>query len=109
MGSFPSQGNIRVIWVGVEEGGENLKVLADSVESSLRSLGFRRDKDFVAHATVARVKRLAPSDRERLLRAVERYKDYDFGEMIVENFRLKKSTLTPKGPIYEDVEIYKLE
>ncbi|WP_457550196.1 RNA 2',3'-cyclic phosphodiesterase [Archaeoglobus sp.] len=108
LGSFSYQGNIRVVWVGVEDGGENLKMLADAVESSLRSLGFRRDKDFVAHATVARVKKISPSDREKLLRAVERYKDYNFGEMVVENFRLKKSTLTPKGPIYEDVEIYEL-
>ncbi len=108
LGSFPPQGNIRVVWVGVEDDGENLKMLADAVESSLRSLGFRRDKEFVAHATVARVKRLAPSDREKLLRAVERYRDYDFGEMVVENFRLKKSTLTPKGPIYEDLEVYEL-
>ncbi|ADB58605.1 RNA 2',3'-cyclic phosphodiesterase [Archaeoglobus profundus] len=109
LGSFPPQGNIRVVWVGVEEGEENLKVLADAVESSLRSLGFKRDKDFVAHATVARVKRLAPSDKERLLKVVEKYKDYDFGEMVVDVFKLKKSTLTPKGPIYEDIEVYRLE
>ncbi len=108
IGYFPSQSSMRVVWVGVEEGRENLRGLSDMVASSLKSLGFKRDKEFVAHATVARVKRMSSADKERLMRVMEGYKDFDFGEMVVDCFKLKKSTLTPKGPIYEDVEVYSL-
>ncbi len=101
--------NFRVFWIGVVEGEERLNLLAREVENSLKSLGFRRDKDFVAHATVARVKKLDRSDREKLVRSLEIFRDYEFGEMLVDNFKLKKSTLTSKGPIYEDLEVYSLE
>jgi 2'-5' RNA ligase len=30
------------------------------------------------------------------------------GEMKVKNLHLKKSTLTSKGPIYEDLKVFKL-
>lgn len=98
--------NYRVFWVGVVEGNEYLSILAKEVENSLKKVGFKRDKDFVAHATIARVKRLDSNDRIKLEKALEMFKDYDFGEMVVDSFKLKKSTLTPKGPIYEDIEVY---
>ncbi len=98
--------NYRVFWIGVLEGKDLLSILAKEVENSLKKIGFKRDKEFVAHATVARVKRLNPNDRIKLEKSLESFKDYDFGEMIVDCFKLKKSTLTSKGPIYEDLEIY---
>jgi len=107
IGFFPSQ-RFRVVWIGVDEGRERLKELSDSVSNSMRSLGFRRDKEFVAHVTVARVKRIDQSERERLMRAIEKYRDFEFGEMVVDCFKLKRSILTPKGPIYEDLHVYKL-
>ncbi|RLI86966.1 MAG: RNA 2',3'-cyclic phosphodiesterase, partial [Archaeoglobales archaeon] len=48
------------------------------------------------------------SERERLMRAIEKYRDFEFGEMVVDCFKLKRSILTPKGPIYEDLHVYKL-
>jgi len=98
--------NYRVFWIGVLEGKDLLSILAKEVENSLKKIGFKRDKEFVAHATVARVKRLNPNDRIKLEKSLESFKDYEFGEMIVDCFKLKKSTLTSKGPIYEDLEIY---
>jgi 2'-5' RNA ligase len=108
IGFFPSAGQIRVIWVGVEEGKDEISKLADSVGSSMRKLGFKRDKAFVAHATIARVKRITAEDKRKLLQALEPYMDTDFGWMDVKEFKLKKSTLTTSGPIYEDLEIYEL-
>lgn len=101
--------NYRVFWVGVVEGNDYLSILAKEVENSLKRIGFKRDKDFVAHATVARVKRLNPDDRTRLEKSLESFKDFEFGEMVVDSFKLKKSTLTPKGPIYEDLEVYEFK
>jgi len=109
IGFFPNQRNPRVVWVGVSEGEQEMKALASEVEAALKKLGFRKDKEFVAHATVGRIKRMASEDRRKLISELSRYFDAEFGEMVVSDFRLKKSTLTPKGPIYEDVEVFRLE
>ncbi|AEA47827.1 2'-5' RNA ligase [Archaeoglobus veneficus SNP6] len=107
IGFFPNANHVRVVWVGVEEGKEEITKLANAVGSEMKKLGFKEDKPFVAHATIARIKRLTPDERRKLLEELNNVED-DFGWMSVEDFRLKKSTLTPKGPIYDDVEIYPL-
>lgn len=108
MGFFPNANRIRVVWVGVEEGKEEISKLAKLVRQEMKRLGFKEDSEFVAHATVARVKRITPGERRKLLEELQSI-DSDFGWMEVKDFRLKKSTLTPKGPIYEDLAVYSLE
>ena len=39
---------------------------------------------------------------------IEEFSDVEIGEMNVDKIILKKSTLTPQGPIYEDLEIFEL-
>ncbi|HID42653.1 MAG TPA: RNA 2',3'-cyclic phosphodiesterase [Archaeoglobaceae archaeon] len=108
IGYFPPSGSIRVIWVGVKEGEDEMSKLAGKVEDAMKKLGFRKEKNFIAHATIARVKKLSSQERRKVLDEIEPYSDEDFGWMDVKDFRLKKSTLTPKGPIYSDVEIFGL-
>lgn len=105
VGFFPSKGKIRVVWVGVNEGNAEFKDLALKVENSVKRLGFRRDKEFVAHATVARIKK--PVNRDQLIKTIESFES-DFGWMEVDKFKLKQSILTPKGPIYKDLQVYRL-
>ncbi len=109
IGFFPNQRNPRVIWVGTSEGEREMKALASQVETALKKLGFKKDKEFVAHSTVGRIKRMGADDRKRLVSELSEYLDTEFGEMVVSDFKLKKSTLTPKGPIYEDLEVFRLE
>ncbi|RLI04761.1 RNA 2',3'-cyclic phosphodiesterase, partial [Candidatus Bathyarchaeota archaeon] len=35
---------------------------------------------------------------------IEKFRDYEVGWMTVDSVRLKKSTLTPKGPIYTTID-----
>lgn len=102
IGRFPNRGDPRVIWVAILDGKDEIVRLADSVYSELRKLGFKRDKPFEAHITVARVKRKIPGLDEIL----EDFKNADFGEMVVREFKLKQSILTPSGPIYKDIYIF---
>ena len=104
--NFSVMCKIRVIWVGVEEGKENFKDLALKVENSLKKLGFKKDKEFVAHATVARVKK--PINRDELIQVLESFEN-DFGWLNVDKFKLKQSILTQKGPIYKDIRVYDLK
>lgn len=107
LGAFPSINRPRVVWIGVEEGAEKLVKLRDDIESKLRHLGFPPDKPrFIPHITLARIKgsRNLPS----LTRIITEYSDYDIGEVVVDSVRLKKSTLTRSGPIYETIWEVKL-
>jgi len=97
VGAFPSIGSPRVIWVGVGEGATELKSLANMIIRELRSVGTHREtRPFSPHVTIARVKRYNSS----LKRLIEKYKDEYFGKIRVEEVRVKKSKLTPTGPIY---------
>lgn len=97
VGAFPGR-SIRVIWLGASGPFEDL---ARAVDSALEPFGFERDKKFSAHATLARVK--DPALSRILLERISGISDTDLGEFTVDRFVLKKSTLTPRGPIYEDI------
>ncbi len=101
--------NIRVIWIGLWRGIEELKALQADVESKMHILGFPFEKRFSAHTTLCRVKK--PLSREEIgpiLNKIAELRDVEAGKMHVEELKLKKSTLTPKGPIYEDIYVKKL-
>ena len=92
--SFP-----RVVWSGVRVRGECGGLFA-LVEEALRPLGVAKEKRaYTPHATLARVKRFDPS----LLPALKGLASEEFGSCPVRCIKLKKSTLTPAGPIYEDI------
>ena len=102
VGTFPSSGRrINAVWVDCKG---PLAELAAKIDEALKPLGFTRDKTFVSHLTIGRVKRRP----ERLHAVVEGLKAIPIGRQRIDRFVLKRSTLTPKGPVYEDVEIYKL-
>jgi 2'-5' RNA ligase len=89
----------RVIWCDVMDAGESA-ALAGEVDALLAPLGFSREtRPFRPHATLARVKEFHPSQ----CREVERMPRGPLGRFRVESIKLKKSTLTPRGPIYEDL------
>jgi len=99
IGAFPSFNYIRVLWVGVKS--DELKNLVREIYNALEL----PMKKFESHITIARVKR-KPS--KELMDIIERYKHVDVGEQVVDKFVLKKSILTPNGPIYEDIKEFPL-
>ena len=105
IGVFPNPNYVRVIWAGIEND-EGIRAIAADVEREMRRLGFKKDKDFVAHITIGRVKFVG--DKVELAMALKDLANEDFGEFEVNAIELKKSTLTPKGPIYETVARFEL-
>ena len=105
IGVFPNPGYIRVIWAGIEND-SGIKAIAEDVEREMKKLGFRKEKNFVAHITIGRVKFVR--DKLELAAALKGLANEDFGEFEVNVVELKKSTLTPKGPIYETVARFEL-
>jgi 2'-5' RNA ligase len=100
VGAFPKLKEPRVIWIGTDENGGNLLIqLSKKVEKVLESLGFRSDKPFKPHITVFRIKKKIGDISGEL----EDNKMVNFGIQNVSNIKLKKSVLSPNGPIYSDL------
>lgn len=102
VGVFPSENYIRVIWVGAAS--EEFTRLHDAVNDALAKL-FKKEKAS-PHLTIARVR--SGKDNAGIMDFVKRHKNAEIGQMIVNKIRLKKSTLTPHGPVYDDLAIFEL-
>jgi 2'-5' RNA ligase len=89
----------RVIWAVGHDGGASAS-MNRIIEEALARLGIRQEnRAFTPHITIARVKRFDPT----ILPRIEKIADLDFGTFPVRSMTFKKSTLTPKGPVYEDI------
>lgn len=101
IGIFPSENYIRVVWVGLRPEEQVLK-LQKGIDEALKPL-FRKEKDFKAHITLARVK--YPEDKKQFLSQVRNIK-VEGKKIDVRDFRLVKSTLSQKGAVYEDLAVF---
>jgi 2'-5' RNA ligase len=92
---------IKIIWIKIN-GTEDLQ---KQIDSSLVNL-FKKEKQFMGHLTIARVKNV--KDNQKFLSNLEKIKLPSL-RFKINSFKLRKSTLTPKGPIYETLEEYFLK
>jgi len=103
-GTFPPRGKPRVLWLGVDEGHNELAALAGRVEAAVLEANPRglapEKRGFKPHLTIGRVKGEVPLYDNKLLAAGVK------GRMTVKGFSLVESRLTPQGPRYRDVEEY---
>lgn len=91
--------NPRTVWCTIDDAGEGERLFM-LLENALAPLGFAREtRRFTPHATIARVKFPDPS----LFSALETLDANPYGSCTISGMKLKKSTLTQKGPVYEDL------
>jgi 2'-5' RNA ligase len=99
VGAFPDMRYPRVVWAGIREGANQLRGIFSQLEPYIRNLGFAPDpKGFSPHLTIARVK--SGRNKAVLAKFLAENVNYEFGIVRAECLRLKRSDLTPKGPIY---------
>ena len=102
LGAFPKPNYPRVVWAGIRKGANELKDVFEQLEPRLRGLGFKPDtKGFSPHLTIARVR--TGRNKAGLAERVRELEDYELGTVKAECLRLKKSDLTPRGPIYSNL------
>jgi 2'-5' RNA ligase len=101
VGAFPKPKFPRVIWIGLDQGGEKLVELAKVVEQKLAPLGFKSDKPFKPHATIFRIK----DKTDDITDQISKYNNVKFGSQRVSVIKFKQSVLTPSGPIYSDIGV----
>ena len=103
IGAFPHLRYPRVVWVGITEGADQVRSVFSQLEPRLRELGFAPDsKGFSPHLTVARVN--SGRNKVELVKCISENANCEFGMVRAECLRLKRSDLTPKGPIYSTLK-----
>jgi 2'-5' RNA ligase len=97
LGCFPNPRRPRVVWVGVTDNKERLRVLQEDVEAAMRVLGWKPEgRPFHPHLTLGRVK-----DSRSLVEA-----RLPWGQLLeprqipVETIHLIESRLEPSGAVY---------
>ena len=103
IGVFPKPNFPRVIWIGTNDGVNELEELAEMIRSKLSDIGFSPDKKFKQHVTIFRVK----NKIEDLPSKLEKFSSCSFGKQLISEIKLKKSELTYQGPIYTDLLVVK--
>src|SRR3989338_2580725 len=94
---------IKIIWIKLN--GKGVFSLQKEIDEKLKDL-FKPEERFMSHITIARVKYV--NDKKGLLNYLKSVKP-EAKKFKIEKFFLKKSELKPEGPVYEDLEEYKLE
>jgi 2'-5' RNA ligase len=103
VGAFPDSRYPRVVWAGMTQGANDLRSISSQLEPHLTALGFAPDpKGFSPHLTIARVR--SGRNKTELAKFIEDRKEFEFGTVKAACLRLKKSVLTPRGPIYSTLK-----
>jgi len=101
IGAFPSINRPRVIWIGLIDDNDYLKSIKEEIDSRLIRIGISiKKEEFIPHLTIARLK---SNPSNNLKEFIKNYSNFEFGTIKVDSIKLKKSTLTKQGPIYEDI------
>ena len=101
MGIFPNLRNPRIIWLGINEHGQLIR-LARVVDLIASNYGYLKEKrNFSPHLTIGRVRNNTSSrDKELLVQKIANNKPMDITPFTTNKLSFIKSSLTPQGPIY---------
>ena len=106
LGQFPERGKPRVLWAGVKEQAELMK-LQEKVEEACVNSGLEtEDRDYKPHITIAKVKNNKANGAVKLF--IDEYKNFSLGSIPVNEFTLFNSKLSKEGAIHIPIEKYKL-
>lgn len=107
LGAFPNLDHPRVIWVGLDKGAAESKLIAEKVDDALLKIGFQKEsRPFAAHLTIGRVR--SPKNKEALKEKLSNLQFKAYSLQLIDAITLFQSSLTPKGPIYIKIHESKL-
>lgn len=100
LGFFPHKNKARVIWVGVEDNPNLMKVYL-ATEDAAHEIGLPPENKFKGHITVGRIKNFLPSE---IINEIERkFRDCFWGKMMVKKITIFESVLHPEGSEYREL------
>ena len=103
IGGFPTANDSRTLWIGIDQGTDELRELQAAVDNALKKeLGFAKEaRGFTPHITIGRVKNGTPEGMETLAEKLAAHAHYDADLSIVEEAVVFASFLGRSGPTYE--------
>lgn len=105
-GTFPNDQRPRVLWVGVDQGNEELVDMAKKIEDSLSVLGFKKEgRRYSAHLTMGRVR--SPRRIGETVDAIHAL-GFSGGAFRIEEVCVMKSDLKSTGAVYTALKTIKL-
>lgn len=105
-GVFKNKMHPGVLFLSVEKN-QTLLQLAGEIQSQIESLGFETsEKSFNPHLTLGRMKYIENKDAFYAL--VKKYSEIKIQQVTVSEIVFYKSILSSAGPVYEPIEIVKL-
>jgi 2'-5' RNA ligase len=101
VGAFPNIREPRTLWIGIDEGADELKQLQAALEDRFKAkLGYPKEhRGFHAHLTLGRVKREPPGDE--LAKLLEEHADFDADLAVIDEVVTFASFLSRKGPSHD--------
>jgi 2'-5' RNA ligase len=105
-GAFPNNRDPRTLWIGVADGGEELKRLQAAIDDALKAkLGYAKEhRGFHPHLTIGRVKRATPEGQRQLARILEEQAQFDADLAIVDEVVTFASFLGRQGPTHDALD-----
>ena len=102
-GAYPTADHPRTLWIGIEDGAEELCALQAALESALKDeLGFPKEaRRFQPHLTIGRVKHEPPSARGELAALLAKQANFDADLTVIDEVVVFASYLARSGPSYE--------
>lgn len=98
VGTFPSKGPPKIIWIGVGKGHPHLFQIHKRVQEAALSAGLELElRPWHPHITVGRCRDVSPQQIRKFLKSNV---DLDLGMIHVDEFHLYSSKLTPGGPVH---------
>ncbi len=106
LGAFPKMDYPRVIWTGIDKGEKETQELAREIEEKIEKIGIPKEgRPFSSHITIGRTR--SNLGRDKLVTGLNNLQGYfqeTPHEFRVNKITLFKSTLTPRGPVYEVIK-----
>lgn len=105
VGYFGRPGHMKVIWVGMKEGRENVTELSKNINKGLSHVR-KEDHKFSPHITIGRVR--SGRNSEKLMKEMDELRYVKLCEVDVNEIKLKQSVLREDGPVYSDFKTFTL-
>ncbi len=105
IGQFPVRNPLSVLWIGVDQGNQEMRNLEKAIRNPLVECGIKFDKKpFSPHLTIGRGRK----GQKAQLNNLDSYANLSAGKIEVNAFYLMKSVLHQSGPVYTVVKKFAL-
>jgi 2'-5' RNA ligase len=109
LGGFPSLEQPQTLWIGAQEGGEEMGLISREITKFLRDWSLGKSRfDFAPHMTIGRIKKgsRCPDELSTLL---HRFRNHDAGSCHVDQVKICSSTFEGGRPQYASMATINLE